>query len=128
MTFARVQVALTFAGCGAMTLPARVPKILCSSFSIFSSSFGMKGMTLSRMSRPMTPGDRPPVPDRLAVLLAAAAHGGGEPADLEPRVVLQRHDELLPRDAGGAHDTRLELLHPSSPQFPVSAAAATVTP
>ena len=59
MTFTRVQVQLTGKSAGSIPCPLTFPNIFCVSTCTFSSSFGMKGMTLSRVSMPLTPGLRP---------------------------------------------------------------------
>src|SRR6187200_548913 len=61
-----VQVQLTFIFEEVIEPFLRLPKIFFVSTCTFSSSFGIKGITLSIISRAATPGDRP-APDRACI-------------------------------------------------------------
>ncbi len=45
------------------------------------------------------------------VLLAGGAVAGAEPRQLEPRMALQKLDEVLAHHAGGAEDTDFDFVH-----------------
>src|SRR6266852_6115914 len=55
-TATRLHCALILKGAGRIPAPFNVPRSLCVSSSIFSSSFAMYGITLPRMSSEATPG------------------------------------------------------------------------
>src|SRR5215212_86363 len=61
-----VHVQLTLTGAGTIDLEFKVPRIFFVSTWTFSSSFGMYGITLSIMSRAITPGDLP-APDNACI-------------------------------------------------------------
>ena len=56
ITGTRLHAAPTFTGWNSIAPFRKVPRIFCVSFSIFSSSPPMKGITLPRMSSEGTPG------------------------------------------------------------------------
>src|SRR5215467_13470819 len=58
-----MHVQLTFMLFGRIDLWFNFPRIFFVSICTFSSSFGIYGITLSMISRAMTPGDRP-APDK----------------------------------------------------------------
>src|SRR5918996_4553610 len=61
-----VHVQLTLTGAGTIDLEFKVPRIFFVSTWTFSSSFGMYGITLSIISRAITPGDLP-APDNACI-------------------------------------------------------------